>query len=210
MQPTDENRRAWDEVHRRRAEVLGADLRLPDVVRRSLAGLAGKRVLHLGSGTGEETIELAGLGATVTAVDPREAAVDAARERAPSVLWVHADPQALPAELRRARYDLAYAGVGSIALLRDLAGWAAGAAAALRRGGDLLLYDEHPVALVVDPFGRWQGDYFGDLWRLGQIVDAVARAGLVVRALEEYPAAARRRADHRAPATFLLHARKGG
>jgi hypothetical protein len=111
---------------------------------------------------------------------------------------------------------------------------AAGIEQALRRGGDFLLYDGHPVAGVVDSFGRWQDDYFDEsvqivhgwthfelegpppreekherFWRLGQIVSAVARAGLVVRALEEYPGTTSwRRLDRRIPGTFLLHARK--
>lgn len=218
MEPTEHNRRVWDELHRRRTEILGAELRLPDVVRRSLASLEGKRVLHLQCGTGEETIELAALGATVTGVDISDEALETARERAPSVLWVQADVQRLPAELRRGRFDLAYSSVGSVPWLDDLDAWARGVADALRGGGDFLLYEEHPVTVVVDPFLRWQHDYFDEsgerherFWRLGQIVTAAARGGLAIRALEEYPVGASgRRLDRRVPATFLLHARKAG
>lgn len=234
MEPTEQNRRAWDEIHRRRAEALAGRLRLPDVVRSSLADLAGKRVLHLQCATGEETIELARLGATVTGVDISEAALEVAREREPSVLWVAGDVQRLPPELRRGRFDLVYSSPGSVTWLHDLDAWAHGLAEALRPGGDFLLYEEHPVAVAVDAFLRWQEDYFDEsvrvnvgwrhfevrgeppreekherFWRLGQIVSAVARAGLVVRALEEYPGSAWRRLDARVPGTFLLHARKG-
>jgi SAM-dependent methyltransferase len=237
MEPTDQNMRAWDEVHRRRSQALRGELRLPDVVRRALADLNGKRVLHLQCATGEETAELAALGATVTGVDISAEALDVAREREPHVLWVQGDAQRLPAELRRGRFDLVYVSEGSLVWLQDLDAWAAGIVDALRRGGDLLLYEEHPLAQTMDAFGRAESDYFDEtvqvsrgwthfdtsegpeptqekherFWRLGQIVSAVARAGLVVRALEEYPASTSwRRIDRRLPGTFLLHARKAG
>ena len=226
--------RAWDEVHRRRTQALRGRLGLPEVVRRALSDLHGKRVLHLQCGTGEEAIELASLGAVVTGVDVSQEALDVARERDASILWVQADVQKLPQELRRGRFDLVYSSEGSVPWLHDLDAWTRGIERALRRGGDLLLYEGHPVAGVVDAFGRWQEDYFDEsvqvvrgwthfelegppatqekherFWRLGQIVSAVARAGLVVRAVEEYPGTMSwRRLDRRIPGTFLLHARK--
>jgi predicted TPR repeat methyltransferase len=212
MEPTEGNLRAWDEAHRRR-EPSPVEESLPDPVRRSLASLEGKRVLHLPCGTGEATLELAALGGVVTGVDPREDAVEAARERGPSVVWVQAAPEALPAELRRSRFDLVVAGRGVLAWVGDLGAFATGVAAALRPGGDLLLYEEHPAALCVDAMMRWRESYFAEdvrLWRLGQVVTALARAGLVVRALEEYPArtTGTRRQDSRLPGEFLLHAVK--
>ena len=103
MEPTEHNRRAWDEIHRRRAEALAGERGLPSPVRNALADLTGKRVLDLQCGTGEATAELAELGAVVTGVDSSGRALEAARERWPSILWVQADPQELPAELRRDR-----------------------------------------------------------------------------------------------------------
>jgi hypothetical protein len=82
---------------------------------------------------------------------------------------------------------------------------------------------------------RWQEDYFDEelhvyrgwthfeltgpaasedkverFWRLGQVVTAVARAGLVVRQLEEYPEHATSAGRHSAkvPGSFILLARK--
>ncbi len=235
MEPTEHNRRAWDEIHRRRAEAMAGELGLPDPVRRSFANLTGKRVLHLQCATGESTSELAELGAVVTGVDISEEALEVARERNPSVVWVQADVQALPQELRRGRFDLVYTAMGVLVWLHDLNTWAAGIAAALRPGGDFLLYEEHPVAMCIDPMMRWREDYFdesilvtrgwshfelqGDapveekherFWRLGQVVTAVARAGLAVRALEEYPSRKTeyRHLDARVPGDFLLHAVK--
>ncbi len=211
MEPTDHNRRAWDDIHRQRLDGLAGDARLPAPVRHALADLTGKRVLHLRCATGEATAELAALGAVVTGVDSSGQALEAARERWPSILWVQADSQALPAELRRGRFDLVYAGPGSMRETRDLDTWMRGVAAAVRPGGDLLLFDEHPVALCVDGLMHWRESYFDeDLHRLGQIVSAAARGGLSPRALEEYPSRADgwRHHDARLPGTFLLYAQR--
>jgi SAM-dependent methyltransferase len=211
MEPTDHNRRAWDDIHRQRLDGLAGDARLPAPVRHALADLTGKRVLHLRCATGEATAELAALGAVVTGVDSSGQALEAARERWPSILWVQADSQALPAELRRGRFDLVYAGPGSMLETPDLDTWIRGVAAAVRPGGDLLLFDEHPVALCVDGLMHWRESYFDeDLHRLGQIVSAAARGGLSPRALEEYPSRTDgwRHHDARLPGTFLLYAQR--
>jgi SAM-dependent methyltransferase len=235
MEPTEQNRRAWDEVHPRRAEVLGGKLGLPAHVRRALADLSGKRVLDLQCGTGESAAELAELGATVTAVDISEQALAVARTKWPTILWVQGDVHALPRELRRGRFDLVYTGDGVVNWLHDLEDWADGIASALHVGGDFLLFDEHPVAQCVDGLMHWRESYFDErtvvdvgwehfdlpgepaheqkhtrFWRLGQIISALGRAGLGVRALEEYPQQSGnfRRQDARLPGTFLLHAQR--
>jgi SAM-dependent methyltransferase len=211
VEPTDENRRAWEAAHRLRVEPE----ELPPLVQRTLGDLKKKRVLHLLCATGEASAKLAALGAVVTGVDPRPEALEAARGRWPKILWVDGDPQSLPRQLRRNRFDLVYSGEGVLDGLADLDGWATGVAAALRAGGELLVFDDHPVAECVDGLLRWRADYFRDptgserLWRVGQVVSAVARAGLRVEALEEFPGGtSRRRHDRRIPATFLLYARR--
>ena len=210
MEPTEHNRRAWDAIHRQRAQAFTAAGGLPAQVRHALAELTQKRVLHLQCGTGEATAELAELGAVVTGVDSSGAALEVARDRWPSILWVQADPQALPGELRRGRSDLVYSGLGSLAEIRDLDAWTRGVVAALRPGGDLLLFEEHPVALVVDGLMHWRESYFDEgSRRLGQIVTSVATAGLTMRSLQEYPAGdSWRHHDARLPGTFLLYAQR--
>jgi SAM-dependent methyltransferase len=211
MEPTEENIRAFEAAHRARTEPV----ELPPIVKRTLGDLKGKRVLHLHCATGEATAALAELGAVATGVDARPGALETARQRWPKILWVDGDPQSLPRQLRRGRFDLVYSGEGVLAHLDDLAGWAAGISTALHVHGELLLFDDHPVADCVDGFLHWRQDYFRDpadpdrLWRIGQIVSALVRAGLRVEALEEYPGGtARRRHDRRIPATFLLYARR--
>ena len=91
--------------------------------------------------------------------------------------------------------------------------FASAVAAALRKSGELILYDWHPVAACVEPVGlRWRESYFADgLWRLGQVVVAVTEAGLALRELEELPpppSEAGGRLDPRMPTDFLLRATK--
>ena len=205
MEPTDANRRMFDEVHRRHGESRSA---LPSIVKQTLRDLDGKSVLHLHCGSGEGSAELAELGAVVTAIDTDEALLDAARERWPSILWIPADPQALPGNLRRARFDLVYSPEGVLGRLVDLDAWANGIASSLRRRGELLVFDDHPVALCVDGLLRWHADYFDDgIVRVGRLVTTLVRAGFRVEALEEYPLdATGRRQDRRIPGSFLLYA----
>jgi ubiquinone/menaquinone biosynthesis C-methylase UbiE len=210
MEPTHENLRAWEEAHRRRAGRSADRPGLPAQVRHALGTLTGKRVLHLGCGTGEGTAELAERGAVVTGVDVEGDALESARERWPSILWVEADPQALPTELRRGRFDLAYSGGGGLDDVVDLDGWSRGIAAALRPRGELLVFDEHPIAARLDRLMHWEHDYFEGTPRLGQVVTALAHAGIVTRALEEYPSPPGnpRHHDRRVPGELLLYGEK--
>jgi SAM-dependent methyltransferase len=180
--------------------------------------VSGKHVLHLQCGTGESTVELVELGALVTAVDLSAEALEVARERAPDVVFMHADVHELPLELHRGRFDLVYTGGGVMTGIHDLRAWAGGIASALKPGGTLLLYDDHPVAACVDHLAHWREDYFGEepaepeeprRWRLGQIVTGIADAGLVVRSLEEFVSLYRwRDHDRRVPGQFVLLAER--
>jgi hypothetical protein len=142
--------------------------------------------------------------------------------------------QDLPSELKRGRFDLVYTADGVLVWLHDLDTWANGIVTSLRSGGDFLLHEEHPVAQCVDESLRWREDYFDEelhayrgwthfeltgppateekierLWRLGQVVTALARAGLVVRQLEEYPSTSSwRRLPSRVPGKYTLLAQK--
>src|ERR671911_1982979 len=203
MEPTDHNRRAFDEAHRTAENVLAAP-GMPDRIRERLHGASGNRVLHLLCGTGRESLDLAELGALVTGVDDDAAAIESARRRAPELPWVHADVHALPPELLLGRWDLVYLGYGSLRRLRSAEPVAGGVAAALRPGGVLLLHDEHPAGAALDAFGRWRGDYFAAVG-LGELVTAVTGAGLELRGLEEWPGK-----DAHVPGHLVLAAEKPG
>jgi SAM-dependent methyltransferase len=221
VEPTEENRRAFDQLHRLRIGARSARPGIPEGIRGLLPDLDGKHVLHLMCGTGEESAELAGLGALVTGVDVFAEALAVAREAHPEIAFVHADPHELPLQLQRHRLDFVYAGGGVLRYLDDLDPFATAVVHALRPGGEFLLWDTHPALECLDPASlRWLEDYFegvllvgprlGEpqqvrLWRLGEVVNAVIRAGLVVRRLEELPApSAVRRHDPRVPGEFAL------
>jgi 2-polyprenyl-3-methyl-5-hydroxy-6-metoxy-1,4-benzoquinol methylase len=224
MEPTEENRAAWDRLQRARIEQSTEPPGIPAAIRELLPDLAGKHVLHEQCGTGETSAELAALGAMVTAIDVVEQPLVAARARFPEILFLQADPHELPVNLRRRRFDLVYA-AGLLPYLQDLVPWASEAAAALRAGGTLFVADLHPAGACVDATTlRWRDDYFAGelvvgrrlqplgrlkLWRLAEIVNAITASGLVVRRLEEFPTLSQiRRQDPRVPGAFVLLAQK--
>ena len=207
MEPTDTNLRAWEDAHRKLRRG-GGRRGLPKPVRERLPDLEGRHVLHLGSGAGRETAALIGLGALVTGVDRSEETVRAARKRLPDAALVAADIQELPVELRRGRFDVVYSSWGTLALVSDLGRWAAGIAAALRRGGVLIAYDEHPVAACLDQMLHWHESYF-DAWPVRRVVEALLAAGLGLERLEELPDPNRwGRREVRVPGDLVVIARK--
>ena len=187
MEPTDTNLRAWEEAHKRirRSSTRGSRT-LPKPVRERLPDIGGRHVLHLACGAGRETAALMSLGALVTGVDSSEATVKAARKRLPDAALVTASPEALPVELRRKRFDVVYSSWGALAEIGDLEGWADGIASALKKGGILFLYDEHPVAACLDQMLHWHESYF-ETWPIGRLVHALGGAGLALERLEELP-----------------------
>jgi SAM-dependent methyltransferase len=124
-------------------------------------------------------------------------------------------PEALPEDVLGPGFDLVYTGGGAIVWLPDLPRWAAVVASLLRPGGCFLLLEEHPLGAtiemedgrlsVVDDYFRrtrpWTGsgwthfqggeaateNKFEFNWPVGDVVTALAEAGLVIQRLEEYP-----------------------
>src|SRR5690349_17921367 len=160
LQPNDQNRRAWDEIHRSRTRAASDQLLIPKQILELMPDVDGKHVLHLQCATGEATGQLVERGALVTAVDLSAEDIEIARERAPDVAYYHADVHELPLELHRGRFDFVFTGGDVLESIRDLDQWLAGIVTALKPGGTLLLYDSHPVTAHVDPLGHWRDNYF--------------------------------------------------
>jgi SAM-dependent methyltransferase len=214
MEPTEHNLEAWERAHRRAEPEEGASL--PSRVLERLPRIEGRHLLHLGCGSGEETLELADLGALVTGLDPSLEALRRAQGRSAAIAWVHAPLDDLPHELRRGRFDLVYMGRGALGLVTDIGGWAVGVASAMRPGGGLVLFDVHPSRRCLDAILHWREDYFagatGDgarLWQLSEIVMALLANDLRLRALEELPGAgAFTRFEQRVPGELLVLAER--
>jgi SAM-dependent methyltransferase len=208
MEPTEHNRRAWDELQRRRSTERSDRLRLTDRLRAYLPEIAGRHVLHLACETGEATAGLAELGALVTGVDDSPDDLEAARANAPTAVFLVGDVQVLPAEVRRGRFELVLA-TRSLDRVSDLDAWAAGAVAALRPAGTFVIHDVHPVARCVDATLRWRGSYFDEPGQVSSVVNALARAGLRLERLDELPAdGPPRRHVEPVPAELVIVARK--
>jgi SAM-dependent methyltransferase len=214
MEPTERNLRAWERAHRRAEPEERSSL--PARVLERLPRVEGRHLLHLGCGEGDQTLELAGLGALVTGLDPSIDALQRAQSRSTAIAWVHAALDDLPHELRRGRFDLVYMGPGGLGRVTDIGSWAVGVASAIRPGGGLVLFDVHPARRCLDAILHWREDYFagatGDgarLWQLSEIVMALLASDLRLRALEELPGAgAFTRFEQRVPAELLVLAER--
>ena len=237
---TGQNRRAWNEIadvrfqnqawpgpdyYRNGGTLLDAN------VLAAAGDVSGQTVLHLQCATGEDIserqIEIAGEQAAAAGL---------------TIRFVVADVYDLPADLQQATFDLVYTGGGVLVWLPDIERWAKIVAAALRPGGRFLLWEEHPcaqclwatdgqLAITSDYFGRqtpeldtgW-GHFRGGedaqqvkvefSWPLGDVITALARAGLRIDELHEFPSAAEWRFGEklievaRFPGQYLLAATK--
>jgi SAM-dependent methyltransferase len=126
-----------------------------------------------------------------------------------------ADVGALPIELGTGGFDWVYSGTGALVWIPEIDRWAINVADALAPGGRLLLWEEHPLAtcltgvdgepVVVDDYFRsgiavesqgWSHFAGGErasevkyqfAWTLGDIITAIAGAGMRIERLTEYP-----------------------
>lgn len=184
---------------------------------RDLVGsVSGQRLLHLQCHFGIDTLSWARLGAVVTGVDFSAAAIAAAsalaREAGLAAEFVQADVQDLPRLPHR--HEIVVSTYGVLCWLELLDAWAAGIRCALRPGGRFVLVDFHPILEALHP-GKMTGarGYFGAprleptwtegsyadprapirypeyRWQhpIGDVVSAIANAGLDVVELREYP-----------------------
>ncbi|HUN36465.1 MAG TPA: class I SAM-dependent methyltransferase [Trebonia sp.] len=142
-----------------------------------------------------------------------EAARSLAADLAVDASFVTADVYDAVGALGGRRFDVVYTGVGALPWLPDIPGWAAVVAALLEPGGFLYLVEGHPFAQVLDDQrgATVVRDYFDDrpqVWdepltytdgpalthtrsvefphQLGQIVTALAGAGLRIDFLREH------------------------
>lgn len=179
--------------------------------------VAGKQLLDLGCGDGAELLEWARLGARCTGVDNSAMQLDAAALSAGTLglalRLIQADLLRLPEELLQGKFDIVYS-AWVTSWIGDLDLWFAQVRRCLRPGGAFVLGGVHPLGQFAK--GRLAGDpdwisYYdtgpylegavGHPWNpagddittmqwshtLGQVVTAVAHAGLAITDLIELP-----------------------
>ena len=182
-----------------------------------LGDVRGKSLLHLQCHFGLDTLSWARMGARVTGVDFSQASIELARSLSGELdlpaRFICSDVYDLPGRLQE-RFDIVFTSYGVIDWLRDLEPWARVIASSLRPGGTFYMVEFHPLALTVGDDGQaFRTSYFpspepirtvesgsyadpkAELTRvsyawshsLGEIVTALATAGLRLEYLHEFP-----------------------
>jgi SAM-dependent methyltransferase len=117
-----------------------------------LGDVRGKELIHLQCHFGKDTLSWARLGAHVTGLDFSEGAVRAAIALAAEIgvdaRFVTADVYDAPEALGGHTFDIVYTGVGALCWLPDMTRWAKVVFNLLQPGGELYLYEFHPLKWI--------------------------------------------------------------
>jgi SAM-dependent methyltransferase len=164
----EQNRRSWNAATRahnshkqdQAAFLRGGGSTLFDEERELLGALSGRTLLHLCCNAGQDTLSLARLGAAVTGVDISDEAIAFAErlseesglagrfERADVYDWL-----AQAAQHKRA-FDRVFMSYGVLGWLSDLGALMRGVGGVLAHGGQLVLVEYHPFAVMFDDAGE--------------------------------------------------------
>ena len=119
-----------------------------------LGDVSGKDLIHLQCHFGLDTLSWARLGARVTGLDFSEPAVQAATELARDIgidaKFVTSDVYDAPAAVDHRTFDIVYTGVGALCWLPDMERWGRVVHDLLRPGGQLYLFEFHPVKWMIE------------------------------------------------------------
>lgn len=188
------NRRSWNEAtvahnsHKKeQAGFLrrGGSTLFPEETE-LLGDIHGKRAVHLLCNSGQDTLSLVQLGASMTGVDISDEAIDfattlsadsgipASFHRADVYDWL------ATAKDRKESFDIVFCSYGAICWLSDLDRWSAGIAEVLVPGGRFVTVEFHPASMMFNERFELTHPYFGGskplVWKEG-VGDYVARAG---------------------------------
>ena len=175
--------------------------------------------LQCGSGEETLSWANAGAHVTGVDISPKQIELANRKAEAAGISadFLASDVSNRPEALAPESFDIVYTGGGALVWLPDLDSWAASVIQLLKPSGRLILNEEHPqlanieiqdgsITIVGDYFSRqpqrstgWR--HFADTenateskweftWTLGDIVTSVARAGLRIESLEEFPSTA--------------------
>nr|WP_294529054.1 class I SAM-dependent methyltransferase [uncultured Rhodopila sp.] len=119
-----------------------------------LGVVAGKTLIHLQCHLGLDTLSWARLGARVTGLDfsalAVQAASDLARDMDLDAHFVTSDVYDAPAAVEHRTFDIVYTGVGALCWIPDMERWAEVVRDLLRPGGELYLFEFHPVKWMIE------------------------------------------------------------
>ncbi|MDI6738842.1 MAG: class I SAM-dependent methyltransferase [Candidatus Edwardsbacteria bacterium] len=190
---------------------------LMPVEREELGDVSGRSLLQVQCGFGFDALCWARIGARVTGVDFSKRSIEVARalndELKMDCRFVRSNIYELEQKLEGS-FDIAFASYGVLYWVPGLDKWAQVISHFLKPGGTFFIVDEHPVALTYrDDFDAIKRSYFyqddpmamlalsqdngeekdgsvedhGWVHPLGDLVSALARHGLSVSSLKEYP-----------------------
>lgn len=122
---------------------------LPEYELAEVGDVRGKRLLHLQSHIGTDTLAWARHGAVVTGLDFSAPAMAAAAQLAERIgvgdaRWVTANVYDAAEALDGEQFDVVYTGKGALCWLPDIEHWARVAAAMVKPGGFLYVSEFHP------------------------------------------------------------------
>ncbi len=123
----------------------------------NLSDLHGKKLAHLCCNCGQDTLSLANLGASCTGFDQSEAAVSEARrlsqESGVEARFVKANVLEIP-ESYDGKFDFVYISIGVLVWIPDIPLLMKNVSKLLIPGGELFVYDQHPVCHIFDQYSE--------------------------------------------------------
>lgn len=215
------NKQSWaslaaDHYETFKARLLAGESTLSPTQIEELGDIRGKRLIHLQCNTGADTLSLARLGATVTAVDLAPENVQYARRLAADLgidaRFIESDVLQLM-EKHHEKYDVVFTTEGVLCWLPDLFLWARNVRHLLADDGFLYLMDGHPFFMALDedrlpalevkyPYFTKSPDRFETIggyaaepragvnyawmYTVGEIITALSAAGLHIEWFHEY------------------------
>lgn len=196
------------------AEFLEGQSTLHDLELREVGEVKGKSLLHLQCHFGLDTLSWARLGARVTGIDLSDRSIEMAEQlRLKSGLagcFLRTDLYDLPEHLDEL-FDIVFASYGVLWWMSDIVRWGRVAARYVKPGGFLYLAEIHPALHMLDADKKVIEPYFhqgaeryfnehdycdadliieeevGWRWTLGDVVNALIKAGLTIEFLHEHP-----------------------
>lgn len=131
-----------------------------------LGDISGKSILHLQCHFGQDTLELARMGAHVTGVDLSDKAIENARILAQKINtpaeFICCNIYDLPQHLDK-KFDIVFTSYGTIGWLPDINEWAKIVAQYLKPNGKFIFVEFHPVVWMFDDnFEKVGYNYFNE------------------------------------------------